>query len=249
MTPPGGGGGGGAWGPGQPWPTPPPTHIRKFVLRHQKKFIKGAGNLRPISGTRTFFLPSDIPPLGGWGVLPKQQPGHRDGTPFQPKPRRRLTFIHAAMASTTTMVVSRNSPSITPNSLRIPSKLMRLWLFFPERGDQGHTGTSLHCTDEGLPRARGRARGIRVGAQHRTSARQRPRRRRCATDCLSADTGGWRTGFVIREGEGGGGAAEPPNTPPLPPPKTNRDPKVGSAKIKFEEANPPPRPPAPPLTY
>ena len=49
---------GGVWGPGQPRPTPPPTtNIRKIFLRQKMKFIKGAGNLRPIFGTQTFFWP------------------------------------------------------------------------------------------------------------------------------------------------------------------------------------------------
>ena len=57
------GGGGGCLGP---WPAPadqPPLPHQKFFLRQKMKFIKGAGNLRPISGTQTFFLASDPPPL------------------------------------------------------------------------------------------------------------------------------------------------------------------------------------------
>ena len=48
-------GGGGCLGP---WPAPadPSTHIRN---RQKMEFIKGAGNLRPISGTHTFFWPLD----------------------------------------------------------------------------------------------------------------------------------------------------------------------------------------------
>ena len=48
----------------------PPTHIRKIFLRQKMKFIKGAGNLRPISGTQNFFLASDPPPppAGGGGL-------------------------------------------------------------------------------------------------------------------------------------------------------------------------------------
>ena len=47
-------GGGGA---GQLRPTPSPSHIRKTFLWQQLKFIKGAGNLRPIVGTQTFCWP------------------------------------------------------------------------------------------------------------------------------------------------------------------------------------------------
>ena len=35
------GGGGVVWDPGQPWPTHPPTHIRKFFLGQKKTIIKG----------------------------------------------------------------------------------------------------------------------------------------------------------------------------------------------------------------
>ena len=48
-----GGGGGGLASPGRP--THPPTHIRKTFLRQKMKFIKGAGNLRPILGPQFFF--------------------------------------------------------------------------------------------------------------------------------------------------------------------------------------------------
>ena len=37
LTDPGGGGGGDVWGPGQPWPTHQPTHIRKIFLRRKTK--------------------------------------------------------------------------------------------------------------------------------------------------------------------------------------------------------------------
>ena len=47
--------GGGGWG-GQPWLTHPPTDIRKIFLGQKMKFIKGAGNLSPNVGTRTFFF-------------------------------------------------------------------------------------------------------------------------------------------------------------------------------------------------
>ena len=60
--PRGGGGEGVVWGPGQPRPTHRPTHIRKFFLRQKMKFIKGAGNLKPILGTETFFWPLTHPP-------------------------------------------------------------------------------------------------------------------------------------------------------------------------------------------
>ena len=43
------------WGPGQPRPTHPPTHITKIFLWQKMKFIKGAGNLRLILGT--FYWP------------------------------------------------------------------------------------------------------------------------------------------------------------------------------------------------
>ena len=39
----------------QPRPTHPPIHIRKIFLRQKMKYIKGAGNLRPVLGTQTFF--------------------------------------------------------------------------------------------------------------------------------------------------------------------------------------------------
>ena len=81
--------GGMVWGSGQPWPTPPPPHIRKIVLRQKMKLKKGAGNLRPISGTQIFFA-SDLPPpppgggfslsnsLGaGGGFCPTVQRGQR----------------------------------------------------------------------------------------------------------------------------------------------------------------------------
>ena len=63
----GGGGGGLVWGPGQPGRPPHPPHIRKIFLRRKMKFIKGAGNLRPILGTQTFFWPLTHPPPGGGG--------------------------------------------------------------------------------------------------------------------------------------------------------------------------------------
>ena len=56
-----GGGGLVVWGPGQPRPTDPPTHIRKICLVQKMKFIRRAGNLRPILGRQTF----DPPPLDG----------------------------------------------------------------------------------------------------------------------------------------------------------------------------------------
>ena len=49
------GGGGIVWSPGQPHPTHPPTHIRRIFLQQKMKFIKGAGNLRPVSGMQTFW--------------------------------------------------------------------------------------------------------------------------------------------------------------------------------------------------
>ena len=49
---------GGGEGAGQPQPTHPPTHIKKMFLRQKVKFIKGAGQLRPILGTQTSFLAS-----------------------------------------------------------------------------------------------------------------------------------------------------------------------------------------------
>ena len=52
-TPPGGGGAG-----------QPPTHPHQNIcVRENMKSIKGAGNLRPILATQTFFL-SDPPPRG-----------------------------------------------------------------------------------------------------------------------------------------------------------------------------------------
>ena len=53
------------WGPGQPRPIRPPTHIRNIFLRQKLKFIEGA-DFR----YKTFFLASDPPPLsrGGGGV-------------------------------------------------------------------------------------------------------------------------------------------------------------------------------------
>ena len=66
-TPEGGGGeGGGCLALAQPRPTDPPRHIRKNFLRQKMKFIKGAGNLRPISGTQTFVLASN-PTTPDWG--------------------------------------------------------------------------------------------------------------------------------------------------------------------------------------
>ena len=53
--------GGGGCGPGQPRRTDPPTHIRKIFLRQKMKFIKGAGNLRPILGTNFFLAPDPSP--------------------------------------------------------------------------------------------------------------------------------------------------------------------------------------------
>ena len=54
---------------GGPGLSDPPTHphIRKFFLRGKMNFIKGAGKLRPISGTQTFFWPLIPPPPGGGG--------------------------------------------------------------------------------------------------------------------------------------------------------------------------------------
>ena len=52
---------------------PPPPHIKMMFLRQKMKVIKGAGNLRPILGTQTFFglwpthPPTHPPPGGGWG--------------------------------------------------------------------------------------------------------------------------------------------------------------------------------------
>ena len=37
-----------------------PHHMSKIFLRHKMKFIKGAGNLRPILGTQTFFWPLTV---------------------------------------------------------------------------------------------------------------------------------------------------------------------------------------------
>ena len=42
-------------GPVQPRPTHPATHIRKVFLGGKMKFIKGAGNLRPILGHNFFW--------------------------------------------------------------------------------------------------------------------------------------------------------------------------------------------------
>ena len=46
-----------------PWPAPgrPPTPYQKFFLQQKMKFIEGAGNLRPIVGTQTFFWPLTPP--------------------------------------------------------------------------------------------------------------------------------------------------------------------------------------------
>ena len=59
-------GGGGCLGP---WPAPadPPTpsHQKNFPLGQRMKFLEGAGTLRPISDTQTFFLacgPGGAPP-------------------------------------------------------------------------------------------------------------------------------------------------------------------------------------------
>ena len=76
--PRGGGGGGVVWGPGQPSPTnPPPPHIRKVFLRQKMKFIKGAGNLRPMLGTQTCFWPLTLPPplQRGGGVVCSRRNG------------------------------------------------------------------------------------------------------------------------------------------------------------------------------
>ena len=44
-----------------PQPTHPPTYISKVVLRKNLRFINGARNWRPISGTQTCFFASDPP--------------------------------------------------------------------------------------------------------------------------------------------------------------------------------------------
>ena len=43
-------------------PNDPPGHIRKNFPRSKMTFIKGAGILRPILGTHTFFWPLTHPP-------------------------------------------------------------------------------------------------------------------------------------------------------------------------------------------
>ena len=58
-----------------PRPTPQPPHIRMGFLRQKLKFIKGAGNLRPIFGTQTVFWPLTPPPSPGGA--PKQWPDGR----------------------------------------------------------------------------------------------------------------------------------------------------------------------------
>ena len=52
----------GVWGPGQPWLTRPPTHIRKIFLRVKVQFMKEARNLRPILRCTNFFGPLTLPP-------------------------------------------------------------------------------------------------------------------------------------------------------------------------------------------
>ena len=54
-------------------PPSPPPHIRKFSLGQKVKFIEGAGNLRPMSGTQTVSWPLT---RGGGGFLLKQKPAH-----------------------------------------------------------------------------------------------------------------------------------------------------------------------------
>ena len=61
VDPGGGGGGGGALASPDP-PTPPAPQHQKNCPPANMKFIKGAGNLRPIVGTRTFCWASDPPP-------------------------------------------------------------------------------------------------------------------------------------------------------------------------------------------
>jgi hypothetical protein len=50
-----------------------PPHIGKIFLGQKMKFLKGAGSLRPILGTKTFFLVSDPSTPLGWGFFPLQQ--------------------------------------------------------------------------------------------------------------------------------------------------------------------------------
>ena len=51
-------------------------HITKIIVRQKMKCIKGAGNLRPISGTQPFFF--GLRPPGPLGLL-KQEPAHGSG--------------------------------------------------------------------------------------------------------------------------------------------------------------------------